>query len=400
MSEFAGGLGPDVQIHYTLGSDGQFRVVTKDTSEEVMARFGSIPVVDIVYMYPPIGAQHVNMGRALWEESTHFKEAILACDAVARPLLPQSIVEVMYPDACDQPMYEEVIQTAQYALPCLFAFQFALTAMWEAEGCAPSYVIGHSLGEYMAAVASGVLGMPLAMALVCERATLMHATVSSGAMMAVKASADAARDAIMAASAEGAVTVAAMSSHDATTLSGEWGALSRVLKQLPAGTKTARVKGSHADHSPIMRPIATELEAKAAALYAQEAPAPPVNGVEWWSSVTGGRMVDEAADSAFWGRQALEPVRFVEAMVGILQSHADKVSRMGTSELAPFETSRECVAVEMGEGMLTRFGEAIMRDSAEGNAAGGVALDAEFRSTLSAKDGNRTPKGRMRARGW
>ena len=41
------------------------------------------------------------------------------------------IWQVMYPDEVDKPMYEEVIQTAQFALPCLFAFQYALTTMWE-----------------------------------------------------------------------------------------------------------------------------------------------------------------------------------------------------------------------------------------------------------------------------
>ena len=55
-------------------------MITNDTSEEVMEHFGTIPVVDIIYMYPPIGAQRINMGRALWEENAQFKKASLPSD--------------------------------------------------------------------------------------------------------------------------------------------------------------------------------------------------------------------------------------------------------------------------------------------------------------------------------
>ena len=86
MSEFAN-FGPGMEIHYTLGSDGAYRMVTKDTHEEVIDRFGSIPMVDIVYMYPPIGAQRVNMGRQLFEQSESFKEV---CRAHHPPVLFES----------------------------------------------------------------------------------------------------------------------------------------------------------------------------------------------------------------------------------------------------------------------------------------------------------------------
>ena len=250
MAKLFADFKPGMEIHYVLGSDGEYRIVTKDTPEEVLQRLGPIEVIDICYMYPPVGAQHVNMAKALWLENPHFKEAMLACDDVAKPLLPQSILEVLYPHAEDEPMMADLIHQAQFAGPCLFAVSYALTAAWEAQYCAPSFVVGHSIGEFMAAVACGALDMPTAMKLVCSRASLMHSSVSCGAMMAVRTSAAVARAAIEAAGPPAAskVAVAAISAPEATTLSGEWSALSRVLQQLPPGTKTARVKGSHADH--------------------------------------------------------------------------------------------------------------------------------------------------------
>lgn len=74
------------------------------------------------------------------------------------------------------------------------------------EFCCPSYVVGHSLGEFMAAVAAGVLDMPTAMMLVCERANLMSSIVSKGSMMAIKGSAELAAKAIEDASAVGKVS--------------------------------------------------------------------------------------------------------------------------------------------------------------------------------------------------
>ena len=78
MSEFATvASDAEQRIFYNLGDDGAYHVVTQDTPEQVKERFGGIPEVDLIFMYPPIGSQRVNMGRALWEENAHFKEVHL-----------------------------------------------------------------------------------------------------------------------------------------------------------------------------------------------------------------------------------------------------------------------------------------------------------------------------------
>ena len=74
MSEFEALTDPAQRIIYDLGGDGKYHIVTQDTPEQVRERFGGVPEVDLIFMYPPIGSQRVNMGRALWEENVHFKE--------------------------------------------------------------------------------------------------------------------------------------------------------------------------------------------------------------------------------------------------------------------------------------------------------------------------------------
>jgi len=358
-------------LDYVVDAEGQIRLRTDESPEQILSLFGGVPHVDLLFLYPPVGAQRVNMGRALWEKDARFREAMLQCDAVAKPLLPQPLVEVLYPDPCEESMYEEVIHTAQYALPCLFAFQFALTRLWEAASAEPTYVVGHSLGEFMAAVVAGVLTMPQAMLLVCERANLMHATVSSGAMMAVRASADVVRRAIEAAGCEGVAVVAAENSADSTSVSGDWTILSRVLKSLPAGTKTSRVKASHADHSPMMGAVASQLRAKAAAICAA---APPRRAaVLWVSTVTGAAVADDAAHPAYWERQALEPVRFIDAVHSVLELHQAAQQR-ADGPWAPFSISRKCLGIEMGHGMLCTFCDSISQQR--------KYEDVEFLSTL------------------
>eukprot|EP00927_Polykrikos_kofoidii_P080251 TRINITY_DN77124_c0_g1_i1.p1 TRINITY_DN77124_c0_g1~~TRINITY_DN77124_c0_g1_i1.p1 ORF type:complete len:435 (-),score=64.41 TRINITY_DN77124_c0_g1_i1:96-1298(-) len=344
--------------------------------QQVLERLGGIRFVDIVYIYQPIGAQRVNLGRALYERNESFRQAMKECDEAASQHLPQSILEVLYPSVADEPLYAEVILQALYALPCLFAVSYSLTRILDSEHLRPSYVIGHSLGEFMAAVAAGVFDMRTAMGLVCIRANLMHQSVSGGSMIAIKGSSDVARSAITSAGDEvfGKVSVAAITAPEATTLAGEWRALGRVLRCLPDGMKTARVKASHADHSPLMEPIATGLRGKVAELFATSPPRSPQ--IAWYSTVTGMEVSPkEAADPEYWVKQMLEPVRFTDAVAGVLAQHEQRQTRR---DWGIFELSRDCVFLEIGESMLAKCVEACLSGS---DAVG--RLRCEFRSMLS-----------------
>ena len=156
-------------MHLDLAEDGHYYARETETPETLLEKHGSITSVGLVFMYPPVGWQRVNMGRELYEHSDAFRAAIDECSALSAPLLPQPLVQVLYPDPVDEPMYAEVIHRAEFAMPCLFAVEYALTALWVSRGARPHAVVDHSVGELVAAVSSHALELRAALPIACER---------------------------------------------------------------------------------------------------------------------------------------------------------------------------------------------------------------------------------------
>ena len=143
----------------------------------------------VVFLCPPVGWQHLNMGRALFEENAVFADAMRECDRIAEAegMLPRRLLEVLYPAPHEEDECAALLQTPLFTIPALFAVEYSLSAMFE--GCAPYAVIGHSVGEYVAAVVAGVFDLPVVMALVCERGRPMEASPLGGSMISLMADA-------------------------------------------------------------------------------------------------------------------------------------------------------------------------------------------------------------------
>jgi len=173
--------------------------------------------------------------------------------------------------------------------------------------------------------------------------------------MSVRASPEAARRAVHEAGVAGRAAVACLNGPASVVISGEWAAISAAVKRLPPGTKVTRVAATHADHSPAMAQLAPALEARAAELYRRHRPRRP--SCPWVSSVTGDVVSEEeAADPAYWAKHLTAPVDYISAVRSLLRV----CSAREKAPTSRFERSRAAVVVEMGEGMLTRFGEAIL----------------------------------------
>jgi acyl transferase domain-containing protein len=190
----------------------------------------------VIVLCPPIGWQRVNMGRSLHERFPVFASVMHECDGACRPYLPQPLLCVLYPEAGAEDECAEMMERPIFALPALFAVQCAAFALIGCEMCQPFAVVGHSIGEFVAAVIAGTLELPSAIDLVCERSAAMEATLggrrSHGSIISVKASAAAAQAAILSAKRECDVTVAVFNSEEQCGISGDNRALSAVVRAL------------------------------------------------------------------------------------------------------------------------------------------------------------------------
>jgi acyl transferase domain-containing protein len=143
----------------------------------------------VVFMFPGQGSQAVNMGRELYEWLPQFRDDVDTCARRLEALLELDIRALLYPKAPDEASAAERLNETQYSQPALFVIEYALARLWLKWGVHPAAMIGHSLGEYVAACLAGVFPVEDALSIVAARGRLMQ-QLPAGAMFSVNLSAD------------------------------------------------------------------------------------------------------------------------------------------------------------------------------------------------------------------
>ncbi|VFN06436.1 MAG: Polyketide synthase dehydratase, partial [Candidatus Kentron sp. G] len=179
--------------------------------------------------------------------------------------------------------------------------------VWQSWGVQPDVVMGHSIGEYVAACVAGVFSLEDALKLVANRGHLMQ-TCEEGRMLAVSVSEARAREII--APFGDAVSVATINAPESVVLSGEPAAVESILASLAdkEGIETKLLPIPRASHSPLMEPILAEFGRVAASItYSKPA-------IALCSNVTGELVSEQITDPAYWVRHLRQPVRFAESI--------------------------------------------------------------------------------------
>ena len=257
--------------------------------------------MQMAFVFSGQGTQRLGMGRDLYETEAIYRAVVDDCAEHAREWLGCDLREVMFGE--DSKAAEMLEQTG-LAQPAIFVTELALAELWASWGVRPGAMLGHSLGEYVAATVAGVWSRHEGLRLVCRRGQMMQA-MEPGAMVSV-----ALGEAEAAAYVGDGISLAALNAPRACVLSGPLAAVDALETRLAAaGVSWRRLRTSHGFHSETMLPMLAEFEAEVAKI-ALRAPVLPIV-----SSVTGEWMTDaEGASAAYWARQCVEPVRFGRAV--------------------------------------------------------------------------------------
>ena len=254
---------------------------------------------EIAFLFSGQGGQYPRMGEGLYRAEPNYRRALDRClelfeaEGIA-------LSEALFGDDAAR------LTRTVYAQPALFSVQVALSQLWQAWGVTPDTVVGHSIGEFAAAVAAGACSVEAAARLVAGRARLMEDLRERGAMASIGADPEALR-ALWPESGE-RIAIAALNAPDRTVVSGARRAVAALVERCRRqGLPATRLKTSHAFHSPLMEPMLDRF-AEIAATVAFEAPK-----IRWISTLTAEEMT-AAPDALYWCRQIRQPVRFRQAI--------------------------------------------------------------------------------------
>ncbi len=306
----------------------------------------------VVLLYPGQGAQRVNMGRALYETEAVYRQTVDECAAVLQGLLGVDLRTMLYGDQGNEqvrkrglppllgergqaplpdllggqaPASGEQLQQTQWAQPALFVTEYALTEQLRAWGVEPEGLLGHSIGEWVAATCAGVFRLEDALRLVALRGQLMQ-RMEAGAMLSVALSEDQMEERIARQQQVlGRVEVSAVNGAAQIVVGGKLDAIELWADHLSnEGVWTKRLQTSHAYHTWLMDDAVTEFVAAVAKVEKQK---PRLNVI---SGVSGHWLTAAEAQSAeYWGRQMRERVRFAAGVQELLGESGRVVVEVG-----------------------------------------------------------------------
>lgn len=257
---------------------------------------------EVVFLFTGQSAQDPGMGRELYATEPVFRETIDACDAILRSSLGRPLLSVLVPKPDD----EDLIHETRFTQPVLFAYEYALARLWRSWGIEPAAVLGHSIGELVAACVAGVLSLEDALGLAAERGRLMQ-DLDEGAMATVFAPLERVKACLPPESER--VSIAAVNGPECVAIAGAPEAVESALaKTADQGLRSVRLGSTRAFHSPLVEPMLDAFERQASKASYSDPKIPFV------SNLTGSLVKPGEFTGRYLRRHAREVVRFADGV--------------------------------------------------------------------------------------
>jgi phthiocerol/phenolphthiocerol synthesis type-I polyketide synthase E len=285
----------------------------------------------VVFMFPGQGSQYVDMGRHLYEHEPIFRKQVDYCCELLKLYLGLDLRTIIYPHQQQQQAAAQQLKQTEITQSALFVIEYALAKLWMAWGVHPQAMIGHSIGEYVAATIAGVFSLEDALAVVATRGRLMQ-QMPSGAMLAVPLS-----ELELQPLLSEELSIAAINGSCLCVVSGTEPAINNLQNQLnKEGIDSRILHTSHAFHSQMMNPIIEPFLGHLQTINLK----PPT--IPFISNVTGTWITDaQATDYNYWAKHLRQTVRFDQGIAELLKQPNRIFLEVGSGQTLSILTKRK-----------------------------------------------------------
>ena len=263
----------------------------------------------IVFLFPGQGAQYIQMAHELYAQESIFRDWVDRASTLLMPHLELDLRQILYPQADAVELANQKLQQTAITQSALFVIEYALAQLWQSWGIRPTAMMGHSIGEYVAATLAGVFTLEDALAVVAMRGRLMQ-QLPVGGMVAVPLAVKDVQPLL-----NKALSLAAVNAPSACVVSGESAAIAQFQTQLQAqGVECRLLHTSHAFHSQMMEPILETFATQVRRIKRQSPQIPFI------SNLTGTWITpEEAIDPHYWSQHLRQTVQFATGVTTLLQ---------------------------------------------------------------------------------
>lgn len=253
----------------------------------------------VTLIFPGQGCQHPGMGKGLYQQFVVFRDAIDTCAEHLQPTLEQDIRELMFNQQDSQ-----LLAQTHLTQPLIFAYEYAQAKLLQSLDVPIDAMIGHSVGEYVAACIAEVFSLEDALDLIALRGKLISAQPQGAMFSAIMSPSDA--------ELINGLALAAINGPNMITLSGPIEVVEQAMTQYQnQGIACTRLNTSHAFHSDMMQNACEQLK-QAANQISHQAPTIP------YISNLNGQWIEDPVDGEYWAKHCRQTVNFAQGSQTLL----------------------------------------------------------------------------------